>query len=533
MEQFTLRLKKDDLEKVKAEIKAGRPVVLSGQGQSKNLNSPFTNGGHIVLAVGVDGNNRLIINDPRGMQYTKAYEDSGVMDIGTGLRGAWSFDLTSNSKIPSDWATGSSFAPGSFTGTTPTDGTTSTVSAAPSVDTMGVFGQLGTIGNNMIASIFNGRDMFDVQTNTGGTSPSTGGTPLSGGDFIGKVSAKYEVSYPSNRGDHISDGASWGDPGGTSYGLPQFATNTGSAKSFAQWLSGKVDTNLGSLTPNTSAYNTEWKAIPGKIGMDKFEQLQGQYAFDLLGKPFGDKWLDATGLTMKNRGFQEMLYSAGIQHGSGTAKKYATGITSNMSDIDVVDKFYNNRGELNSTTGSVKAALKKRFANERDDIKALLNSPVASTDSMTGDAGMGEGDGNTYWAKGFGDNKPNKVNYTKGHAGMGEGESTNKLVSARRNMEKSIREIDRNMNVVNNTTNINTNVSDNCIKMMKVILQELHAINNNTAETAKGVNNIEIVSANEPISGNINTKVKKNTSKPNHSNGNTGYDLARKIASYK
>jgi hypothetical protein len=153
------------------------------------------------------------------------------------------------------------------------------------------------------------------------------------------------------------------------------------------------------------------------------------------------------------------------------------------------------------------------------------------TSSASGDAG--QGDGNTYWAKGFGDNKPNKVNYTKGHAGMGEGESTNKLVSARRNMEKSIREIDRKMNVINNTTNINTtNVSDACVDMMKVILQELHAINNNTAETAKGVSNIEIVSANEPI-GNINTKVKKNTNKPNHSNGNTGYDLARKIASYK
>ena len=501
-----------DLDAVKAVIKNGRPVVLSGKGVSKSK-SPFTTGGHIVLAVGVDGNNRLIINDPRGPQYTRAYEDSEIMDIGTGLRGAWSFDTNSNSKIPDGWKTGSDFSAGSYSGTT--DGTTGGSSA---VDQMGAFGKMGNIAQNMMASIFNGKqvDLFSSDSSNGTTNP--GGVALSGGDFIGKVSSKYEVSYPTNRGDFISNGASWGDPGGTSYGLPQFATNTGSAKSFAQWLSGKVDTKLGTLKPNTSAFNAEWKAIPGRIGMDKFEQLQGQYAYQLLGEPFGNKWLQATGLSMKNRGFQEMLYSAGIQHGPGTAKKYAQGISSSMSDESVVDKFYDNRGELNSTKGSVKASLKKRFANERNDIKSLLNSPVASTNgtsSNTDNAGMGEGEKAKY----------NRINTDKG------GEATKLLKASQREVERMSRLANNSVVKAYDSSAINKA----CIDMLNVIIEQLQDINNNTADTAKGVNDIKIVSANEPI--NNTTTGKMNTTNNNndlrHANQNTGYDIARRIASFK
>lgn len=204
-----------------------------------------------------------------------------------------------------------------------------------------------------------------------------GSASLAGGDFLGKVSAKYEVSYPTHRGDFISNGATWGDPGGTSYGLPQFATNTGSAKSFARFMSSKESTNIGSLSPNTSAFNNAWKQLASSIGLNKFEKYQGEYAFQQFGKPFGDKWLQATGLSMKNRGFQEMLYSAGIQHGSGTAKKYSRGINSSMSDSAVVDKFYNNRATLNSTSGSVRSSLAKRFKSEAEDIKGLLNQSPA------------------------------------------------------------------------------------------------------------------------------------------------------------
>ena len=53
-----------------------------------------------------------------------------------------------------------------------TPGTTTTSESA--VDTLGVFSQMANIGNNMIASIFNGKDMFDTQTST---TPTDGTNP--------------------------------------------------------------------------------------------------------------------------------------------------------------------------------------------------------------------------------------------------------------------------------------------------------------------------------------------------------------------
>ena len=480
-----------DLEKVKAEIKAGRPVILSGQGQSKNLNSPFTNGGHIVLAVGVDGNNRLIINDPRGMQYTKAYEDSGVMDIGTGLRGAWSFDLTSSSKIPDDWTTGSSFTPGGFTGTTPTDGTTPATSA--SVDTMGVFSQMSTIGNNMIASIFNGRDMFDVQTNT---SQFTNGTLP-----VGDTTVDETLMLSGQEGFFKALGPSAAAAYNQYHIFP--STTLAQAALESAWGKSRV------ATTDKNLFGIKWTgncdpSITVEKGLNCPGNEQGGARPYNRYKSYSDSMVDHGWFLGKNR------------------KRYGPTLDATTPEEQIIQLGKSGYAEASTYASSLQNMIDKYNLTQ-------YNTPTTNNND---NAGMG--DGETYWAKGFGDNKINKTSYNKGHAGMGEGETTSKLVNARRNMEKSIREIDRNMNVVNNTTNINnTNVSDACIDMMKVILQELHAINNNTAETAKGVSNIEIVSANEPISGNINTKVKKNTSKPNHSNSNTGYDLARKIASYK
>ena len=63
------------------------------------------------------------------------------------------------------------------------------------------------------------------------------------------------------------------------------------------------------------------------------------------------------------------------------------------------------------------------------------------------------------------------------------------------------------------------------------IVSELQGINSNTAATAKGISSIEIVSANTPVNDTRQMKQQKN--KPNHSSSNSGYNLARQIASYK
>jgi excisionase family DNA binding protein len=73
-------------ESVQTSLANGNPVILQGAKGGSN-NSPYTSEGHYVTATGIDGNN-VIINDPRGKEYSGEYRMSDVMNDTTG---AWSF----------------------------------------------------------------------------------------------------------------------------------------------------------------------------------------------------------------------------------------------------------------------------------------------------------------------------------------------------------------------------------------------------------------------------------------------------------
>lgn len=62
---------------IDAQLSMGNPVLLSGVG-SGNGSDPYTKAGHYVVAVGKDANNNVLINDPRGKQYSKAYNLNNV-----------------------------------------------------------------------------------------------------------------------------------------------------------------------------------------------------------------------------------------------------------------------------------------------------------------------------------------------------------------------------------------------------------------------------------------------------------------------
>lgn len=178
------------LSNLKQTIKSGYPAILSGKGQSSNLNTPFTTGGHIVLAVGVDGNGNLIINDPRGPQYTKAYTDEGVMNIGTGLRGYWAFDSTNNANLPNDWNSGDYTA--TSTGNTATTG--------ESVDELGLFGKMKNIGSELLSNIYNGKD-----TTAGSGDGNTYLVSPPKGDAGKGEKVSYSKSITSDMGTNTTD----------------------------------------------------------------------------------------------------------------------------------------------------------------------------------------------------------------------------------------------------------------------------------------------------------------------------------------
>ncbi len=92
------------------------------------------------------------------------------------------------------------------------------------------------------------------------------------------------------------------------------------------------------------------------------------------------------------------------------------------------------------------------------------------------DTGAGMGDGKTYWAKGFGDNKPKKMSYT-GSMGKGDSASTQQYRNAKRVMEKTIRQIDR-ATMASGSTNNSSAMSQACMEVLGAIISELQAINN-------------------------------------------------------
>ena len=69
------------------ELNHGNPVILNGMSNG-NSNSPYTKRGHYVVAVGTDKNGNIVVNDPRGANYSGSVSPD-VIDSES--RAAWSF----------------------------------------------------------------------------------------------------------------------------------------------------------------------------------------------------------------------------------------------------------------------------------------------------------------------------------------------------------------------------------------------------------------------------------------------------------
>lgn len=61
---------------IQSQLNQGHPVILSGQG---SVGTPFTSQGHYVVATGTDSNGNVIINDPRGANYSGKYPMSSIV----------------------------------------------------------------------------------------------------------------------------------------------------------------------------------------------------------------------------------------------------------------------------------------------------------------------------------------------------------------------------------------------------------------------------------------------------------------------
>lgn len=70
---------------IQQQVQNGNPVVLNGVGGN---GSAFTKAGHYVVATGTDDRGNILVNDPRGKQYSKAYAPD---QLASETRRSWAF----------------------------------------------------------------------------------------------------------------------------------------------------------------------------------------------------------------------------------------------------------------------------------------------------------------------------------------------------------------------------------------------------------------------------------------------------------
>ena len=518
------------LTKVKESLKAGKPVMLTGRGtgasgSSARMDTPFTPGGHVVLAVGLDGSGNIIINDPRGAKRTKAYTDEGIMNVGVGLRGAWAFNPDGGS-IPSNITTDGDFTGGgSYSGGT-TDGTTDggTTSSAPQIDELGVFGKLKNIGTNYLASIYNGKEV-DLYANTGSSSDTSGGT-TDGSTPTGSTSwngTKYDLSkynmngLSSTKQNHINKMIHPTLHTYKTHGLFPSLTFAQAAQESGWGLTS------GLATKGNAAFGIKAdKSWTGKVYTAKTKEVyngksvtitDGFRAYDNLEESIIDR---ANFLKANSRYTKAGVFSASSPEEQARAFQKAGYAT--------------DPGYASSLISLMNGSNLQRFDKPKPPVED--------------NAGSGDGDGNTYLVQPNGGVKK----YPTGDAGKGDGKVTySKSVTSSRSVSKADVKAQRELEAINRKVNVafnNINASDPnaYANVLKIILQELQAINSNTAATAEGVGNIEIASANAPVTENkqITTKdtyqaskKQKQISKLQTINSSTGYSTARQIAGYK
>jgi hypothetical protein len=184
------------------------------------------------------------------------------------------------------------------------------------------------------------------------------------------LSAKYESS-----GNIATIARNAGDIGGASYGKYQFATNTGSANSFARWYGGA----LSGKVAGTSGFDAAWKA-EARNNPKKFEQAQHQYIANKFYTPALKNIKSKTGVDFSSYplAVQNVIWSVAVQHGVGGAARLFknAGVHKGDSARQIIAKVYNERMNVgkyfSSSSGSIQRSVQNRFARERQDALNML-----------------------------------------------------------------------------------------------------------------------------------------------------------------
>ncbi len=149
--------------KMRSAINSGQPIIISGRRSKYDKNnSPFTTGGHFVVGVGTQGNSKILINDPRGSSYSKAYD---IDKVANEARQIWQFKYNPGGALPNP--------DGDYSPTNTSNGNTSTVgtSSDEKLGTWGAFTKMLEAVGIYVGNVTNGTN--DRLTWGNGTSSSS------------------------------------------------------------------------------------------------------------------------------------------------------------------------------------------------------------------------------------------------------------------------------------------------------------------------------------------------------------------------
>ena len=209
---------------------------------------------------------------------------------------------------------------------------------------------------------------------------------------LGGLSAKYESNGDPGSIGHDSTG-------GYSYGEYQIATKTGTMNNFLTNLqttdpaaaarlqaAGGVD----GATSGSSDFQTAWKneaSTNPQFAQDQQSFIQSTH-YDVAVANIQNQ----TGLDINSRSLavQDAVWSTAVQNGPNSGvftQAFAGQNVNQMSDADIINSIYNERGATNSdgslkyfssSSQNVQNSVSNRFTNERQTALGMLNSSPGS-----------------------------------------------------------------------------------------------------------------------------------------------------------
>lgn len=200
---------------------------------------------------------------------------------------------------------------------------------------------------------------------------------------IGSLAAQFES------GESGVDAIGYDRAGGTSYGVYQISSRTGTMRSFIDYLEERAPDlarRLAAAGPSNTggrrgSMPAEWKRIAAEDPV-RFAQLQHDFISQSHYMPAVQDIYEETGvdITRQSRALNEVLWSTAVQHGPRGAARIFTRVINRAKGLgigtqakDVIDGVYSSRArQFGQSTPEVQGAVQGRFREERAMALAML-----------------------------------------------------------------------------------------------------------------------------------------------------------------